>query len=200
VAVFAGAAALAFTTWVNWRREGRFTLHVFDPDWWANGRSDAQPYVAGAQTAASKAWQSVWGEGGMIEQAETWLDGLRRDDEPAAGAGAAAAPAGTAPARPAAQRSPEARRLEGRFTAAEQEFRTGLTAYKRAAVGSSSARAAARAEAIVHFARCRDALLASIDPYRALPDHDRKRLADAEELGRMNQRFLHDAQKDSGGL
>lgn len=204
LAVFAVLGGMVFTAWVNWRRDGRFTFHVFEPTWWGNGRSEAEPYAVGARTAAEKAYEAVWGTGGMVEQAESWLDGLRRDDPPAAGgAPATGAPpsGGTASPRPAASaRSAEAGRLEARFAAAEQEFRTGLAAYKRAASGDAGSRKRARAEAIVHFARCRDALLASLDPYRALPDHDRRRLADAEELGRMNQRFLHDAQKDSGGL
>lgn len=203
--VFAAIGGLAVATYANWRRDGRFTFHVFDSTWWGNGRSEAEPYAAGARTAADKAYQAVWGTGGMVEQAEQWLDDLRRDDPPETGAPAvsptdpSAAPTAK-PKPPGTPRSAEAQRLEGRFAKAEEDFRSGLTAFKRTGAGTKNARRTARAEAIAHFGRCRDALLASIDPYRALADHDRRRLDEAEELGRMNQRFLHDAQKDSGGL
>ena len=208
LAVFAIIAGMAIATFANWRRDGRVTFHVFDPTWWGNGRSEAEPYAVGARVAAEQAYQSVWGTGGMAERAEQWLDGLRRDDPPAQVAGDPATPPAGQPAAPgagepspsAALRSAETQRIEGRFTKAEADFRTGLAAYKRASTGTKNARRTARAEAIAHFGRCRDVLLATIDPYRALADHDRRRLADAEELGRMNQRFLHDAQKDSGGL
>lgn len=204
--VFAAIGGLAVATYANWRRDGRFTFHVFDSTWWGNGRSEAAPYAAGARTAAEQAYQAVWGAGGMVERAEQWLNGLRRDDPPAPGAPAvpstdpSAAPTADKPKPPGTPRSAEAQRLEGRFTKAEEDFRSGLAAFKRTGAGTRNARRTAQAEAIAHFGRCRDALLAAIDPYRAVADHDRHRLAEAEELGRMNQRFLHDTQKDSGGL
>jgi len=203
--VILGIGGLAFASWVNWRRDGIFTLHVFDPTWWGHGRSEAEPYAAGARTAAEKAYQSVWGAGGMAEQAEHWLDGLRRDDPPAPAAGdpATPPPGSTEPSAPpaaaATTRSAEARRLEERFTAAEADFRAGLAAYKRAASGSATARRHRRDEAIAHFGRCRDALRTALPAYRALRDHDRRRLGDADELGRMNQRFLRDAEQGAGG-
>jgi hypothetical protein len=196
-----GIAALGVATVANWRRAGRVTFHVFDARWWGVGRTEAEPYVAGARTAADQAYTAVWGDGGLADQAERWLDGLRRDERDggspiADGATTTAQPAdATMPADPAAA----LKRCEQRFRSAEASFRSGLAASKRAAAASGDAKRASRDEAIRHFIACRGLLTPAIATYRTLPEHRVPRLAEAEELGRLNQRFLQAAEKEAGG-
>lgn len=229
LAVLLAIGAVGVATWANWRKDGRFSVRVFDPAWWTVGRREAEPYVEGAKTAAQKVQQSLWGEGGMVDQAEAWLDGLRRTTDAAAApapagdaatpegpAGTASRPADTAPAgsagtasgtpapaKPApTTKSAAARQGEEAFRTAESAFQNGLAAYKRArpGTGTPAQQKVALAEAGTHFRRCRDLLARHLEPYKTAAGSDPAVLNQAEQLAVMNQRFLFNVNRMSGGL
>jgi hypothetical protein len=176
VVVLLAITALVVATWANWRRDGKASFRVFDPVWWGVGRSEAQPYVDGAHTAAERAYESLWGAGGLVDQAETWIKERKAAPPPAAGTSAAA--------------------HEAAFAEAESRFEDGVVAYKRAkpAAGKATDRAAVR-EAITAFTACRDLLAAHLDDYAKLPDRRPAEQAKAEDLQRLNARFLDQARR-----
>lgn len=166
--------ALVIATWANWRRDQRVTFRVFDPVWWGVGKREAEPYVEGARTAAEKAYESVWGAGGLVEQAETWIN--ERKEAPAP--------------------TPSADVHEAAFTQAENRFEDGVVAYKRAkpAPGKAIDRAAVR-EAVLAFSACRDLLAEHLPAYAKLPQHKAAERTKAEDLQRLNERFLSQAKQ-----
>ena len=174
--VLLAITALVIATWANWQRDRRVTFRVFDPVWWGVGRHEAQPYVEGARTAAERAYESLWGAGGLVEQAETWIRERKATPAPAPTAGATS--------------------HEAAFAEAENRFADGVVAYKRAkpAPGKAIDRAAVR-EAITAFSACRDLLDQHLPVYSTLPERQPAEQAKAEDLQRMNARFLVQAKQ-----
>ena len=211
LALVAAVVVLAGTAWANSRREGRFSFRVFDRSWWGVGRHEAQPYLSGARQAADEAYTAVWGEKGMVEKAEAWLDGLRRRRAPAAapvapvhGADPPAAAPAPVPAPAPATGGPAGLRLhEERFAAAERLFQQGFAAYKQANPqegGWSAEKRETMRQAAGCFARARDLLDDAIPGYAAIPGHDVRRLGEARDLERINKQFLVNANRVGGGL
>jgi len=172
--VILAVTALVIATWANWRRDRKVTFHVFDPAWWGIGKHEAQPYVDGARTAAENAYASVWGAGGLVEQAEAWIATRPKD----------------------AAAIPGADIHEAAFTQAETQFEDGVVAYKRAKPSAEKAtdRTAVR-EAISAFTACRDLLAEHLPAYAKLPQHKEAELSKAQDLERINARFLAQAQR-----
>lgn len=172
--VILAVTTLVIATWANWRRDHRVTFRVFDPVWWGVGKHEAQPYVDGARTAAEKAYGSVWGSGGLVEQAEAWMATRSKDTAPILGADI----------------------HEAAFAQAETRFEDGVVAYKRAKPTAEKAtdRTAVR-EAVIAFTACRDLLAEHLPAYAKLPQHKEVELSKGQDLERMNERFLSQAQR-----
>lgn len=169
VVVIAALVVLGWGVFANWHRDADrngqadgFTLRVGDPEWWDASKQDAQPLVAKARDWALEQKEEIWGEGGYLDQGETWLedwqaqkaagqDVARPEGENGSGklqtgrGGEAPAdpatgdPTTTAPAQPTAApapagptKSPATLRQEERIQAAEESFAKGLEEYRSA--------------------------------------------------------------------
>ncbi|MBA3685125.1 MAG: hypothetical protein H0W72_07780 [Planctomycetes bacterium] len=208
--VIGAVLALSITTWANWRREQVFSFRVFDSVWWSRGRSEAQPYVAGARKTAGEVYTAVWGENGMVEKAQEWIDGLRaRRAAPAPVPPEivpSPAPPGAAPAPSPTASKPTGvgiRAQEERFTQAERLFQEGFAAYKQANPqdgGWTTHKKATMRHAAGCFAQARDLLDEAIPAYAGAAGHDPRRLGEARDLERINKQFLVNANKIGGGL
>jgi len=148
-------------------------------------------------------------EGGVNaadSEAHPSQDGSGAGESTEAGASAEGAESDT-PVAQASQSavSPATRRLEGKIKNAEKHFAEGLELYRAADPSRNGWTDASRKrmmDAREHFVQVRE-LLSDQDTlslYETAPDHDPMLLADAQELLSMNQRFLYNATKTSGGL
>jgi len=81
VVVLAALVVLGWGVFANWERDhdddgeaDGFTFRVVDPDWWQASKEDATPLVAQAKDWAMAKKEDIWGDGGYLDQSETWLE------------------------------------------------------------------------------------------------------------------------------
>ena len=84
VVMMAIVIALGVGVWANWDKDRSgdgqpdgFTLHVFDPAWWGIARDDIRPVVRRMRDRALTLRSEIWDQGGMLDQAENWLQSSR---------------------------------------------------------------------------------------------------------------------------
>lgn len=95
VVVIAALVVLGWGVFANWQRDADgdgqpdgFSLRVLDPQWWDASKQDAQPLVAQARDWALERKEQIWGEGGYVDQGESWLEEWRaqkQQQQPATG-------------------------------------------------------------------------------------------------------------------
>jgi hypothetical protein len=189
---------VAYVALLNRRKDGVFSFRVFDAAWWRPGMASAQPVIDGAKSATAKANEALWGAGGVVDQAERWLDGKVARSAPAtSGAAPAPAPGGpvVAPAVPTAP-DPDvvtAKRCEQKIADAEIDFQVGLDHYRRANPQGNVLTAAQRdhlREARTRFLSAKDLLDRTLETYADCSAHDKDRLADGKALRDYDERLL----------
>jgi hypothetical protein len=176
--------AMLWTTYLNWRKDGRFSFRIFDTAWWRPGVDSAQPAIDGARSAARSANDALWGDGGLIDSAARWYEGKQKEREQ----GAAAKP-DTA----AAPRSEELRRCEKAIADSEIEFQYGLDYYRLANPREGELNDQRRGhlrDARAKFLSVKDLLGRAVPKYEALDGRDADRLADAKALQQYDERLL----------
>jgi hypothetical protein len=177
--------ALLWTTYLNWRKDGRFSFRIFDTAWWRPGVDSAQPAIDGARSAAKSANDALWGDGGLIDSASRWWSIKQKEraqNEAATPAAAAAAP-----------KTEELKRCEKAISDAEIDFQVGLDSYRLAnpSVGELDDRRRGHLrEARAKFLSVKDLLGRAVPKYESLDGHDAERLADAKALQQYDERLL----------
>ncbi len=217
VVIIALLVVLAFATSANWKRTGVLSFHVFDSAWWTVGREEAQPLVDKTVEKTREAYGKLWGEGGVIDEADKWLRQSKDTPPPAV-----QPPAGSSPASPPTSatkppegpsekpvaltpppRSAETKRYEDRILAARGVFEDGVESYRKANPaegGWTEEKKRSVQHARNQFAKVREMLADAVPAYEARPDHDRAIAQRARELQRLDQQLFYNANKMSGGL
>jgi hypothetical protein len=178
--------ALLWTTYLNWRKDGRFSFRVFDTAWWRPGVDSAQPAIDGARNAAKSANDALWGDNGLIDSASRWWNGRQKEraQSEAAKPAAAAAPA---------PKGEELKRCEKAIADAEVDFQYGLDSYRLANPREGELDDRRRGhlrDARAKFLSVKDLLGRAVPKYESLDGHDNDRLADAKALQQYDDRLL----------
>lgn len=205
LAVVAGVAVLGWGIWSNWERKQGFSLDLLDRAWWTSTRSQAEPVatkgaelVEQGQALLKRAYTEVWGQNGLVEQAEQWWKQrqVAQPDPaspPSTRPGPESAPAPEKVTRP----DPAVQQCEQQFRQAEALFEEGLAAYRQSdpSQGWTSQRKAAYLKAVDRFTRVRDLLTPVLERYSRLPNHDPAQRKQAEAMLHHNQQLLYAAKK-----
>jgi hypothetical protein len=201
--VLAVVGVIIWVTACHWSKDGRFVCTPWEGSWWSPLTSAAKPAADQAAVAGKAVEDKVWGDDGLIKQAENWWSNRHKPAE-APSPAEAPAPTTTKPPLIPSSRTPKppeeraVRRYEAELSQAEDYFTTGMDHYRQANPRSGASvadrvehlRAAASA-----FAQADNMLTTAITAYRAEPDHNPTRLADAEALQRYNRSLFETCTK-----
>lgn len=76
---------LGWSVYANWNIDADgdgegdgFTFRVFDVDWWTASREVAKPYVAKGRDYLAGVKDEIWGEGGLVDEAEGLIGSWRK--------------------------------------------------------------------------------------------------------------------------
>ncbi|MDA3961683.1 MAG: hypothetical protein PF961_12900 [Planctomycetota bacterium] len=77
IAVLAVLLIVGWGIFANWKRSGEVNAHVLDKGWWDVSKEEAQPLVQEARDWAIAKKEEIWGDGGLVDQSEDWLEDWR---------------------------------------------------------------------------------------------------------------------------
>lgn len=228
VVLMAALIAGGWLVYANWGRDadGKMTsdgwrsLDPRDKEFYDTGVDKAKPIVDWTSEKLQVFKQAVWGQEGLLADAERWIarqQGAGSPAEDAATAGVAGSEttatatatreaeptvADAAPAAPSPEpaMSPGTQRLDDKLHNAFDLFAEGVEHYRAgmpAEHGWTDEVVAEIKQAKNCFQRVREILQdeGTVESYRAAPDHDAVVLHRAEELMLRNQKLLHTTMK-----
>lgn len=74
IVLVAAVLVVGWGVFANWRASGEVSAHVLDPDWWTVSRDEARPMIDDVRDWTIARKEEVWGDGGLIDQGDAWLE------------------------------------------------------------------------------------------------------------------------------